>query len=401
MVLAWQRASQHSIRRDRATAPPTVPAAIAEDGCEVVPQFFPGYLPRLAAVNTASAAPPSPTSQRSPHGNGGSASQRRAGSIRLAISTGLVQTKEGQGDPHQQRSGPANQSPHEGRRTSHASTTSSATMMSSTECAPMSKASSCHYAVPHQQQRRPTLYDGNYRAYAEESQASVIAADYLKPSATSLTGGYSATPTPTMSLDEMQPGSYFHRRRGSSVGSGKSGQSVHRSNSGSSGSTLDTVTAVSSSVHRKSTAGHMSSLVRHPFRMARRVRMPLKRNHTTKTVSHNNLTSDDEAESHRLQASRSTSFELVNPEESSRLSGDTSCPTSLAYGKGGYAGSGNRSDGKLPNEILVESIYVAYDDDDEIKIDTRLVSRVRDNGFQLAYLPPRTSTLTVANVPPA
>ncbi|PIA17422.1 hypothetical protein COEREDRAFT_14566 [Coemansia reversa NRRL 1564] len=398
MVLGWQRASQHSIRRGTATAPPTVPEAIAEDGCEVVPQFFPGYLPRLAAVTTTSVAPPSPTSQRSPHGYGGSASQRRAGSIRLAMSTGLVQTKEGLGDPHEQRSGHANQSPREGRRTSHASTSSSATMMSSTEYAPISRATSCHYAAPHQQQRRPTLYEGDYHAYAEERRASVTAADYLKPSATSSTGGYSATSTPTMALDEMQPGSYFHRRRGSSVGSG---QGVNRSNSGSSGSTLDTTTAVSSSMHRKSTAGHMSSLVRHPFRMARRVRMPLKRNHTTKTVSHNNLTSDDEAGSHRLQASRSTSFELANPEDSSRLSGDTPCPTSSAYGRGSYAGSRDRSDVKPPNGILVESIYVAYGDDDEVKIDTRLVPRVRDNSFQLAYLPPRTSTLTVANVPPA
>ncbi|KAJ2795605.1 hypothetical protein H4R20_005824 [Coemansia guatemalensis] len=267
----------------------------------------------------------------------------------------------------------------------------------------MPRAASCHYAVPHyQQQHRPMLNGGDDYAHTGERRASAAAVVHLTPGTTSSTCGHSATPTPTTASDEMQPGSYFHRRRGSSGGSG---QSVHRSNSGSSGSTLSAATAVSPSVHRKSAAGHMSSLVRRPFRMTRRVCKPLQRNHTTKTVSHNDLTSDDEAAgSHRLQPSRSTSFDLVQPGDSSsssRLSGDTPCPTSPAYGKSSYASASDRSAPKLPNEVLVESVHVGYGADGEINIATRLVPRIRDNGFQLAYLPPRTSTLTVANVPPA
>ncbi|KAJ2077696.1 hypothetical protein H4R24_004978 [Coemansia sp. RSA 988] len=395
MVLGWQRVSQHGRQRGTATVLPTIPAAIAEDGCEVVPQFFPGYRPRLAATTATFVIPPSPSSERSPHE--GSALQRRAGSIRLAINTGLVQANGGPGDPHQRRSGSVNQSPREGRCTSHASTASSATIMSPTERAPMPRVASCNYAATQQQQQqhRPMLNGGGEYAYGGERRTSAAAMAHLTPSATSSTGGHSATPTPTTASEEMQPGSYFHRRRGSS------GQSVHRSNSGSSGSTLSTATAVSPSVHRKSAAGHMSSLMRRPFRMTRRVRMPLQRNHTTKTISHNDLTSDDEAGLHRLQSSRSTSFDLVQPGDPSRLSGETPCPTSPVYGKNSYAGCRERSDHKLPNEILVESVRVDYGDDGEVKIATRLVPRVRNNGFQLAYLPPRTSTLTVANVPPA
>ncbi|KAJ2888466.1 hypothetical protein IWW38_004932 [Coemansia aciculifera] len=61
--------------------PSPLPPSIAEDGCEVVPQFFPGY---------SSSMPQSPSARlaQSRHSAAYASSQRRAGSIKLPPSPG-------------------------------------------------------------------------------------------------------------------------------------------------------------------------------------------------------------------------------------------------------------------------------------------------------------------------
>ncbi|KAJ2387393.1 hypothetical protein GGI23_006290, partial [Coemansia sp. RSA 2559] len=118
------------------TAGIPVPETIAEDGCEVVPQFFPGVVPTNALAM-------SPVSRSSPHTtalkidtnvHGGSlyrsaraSSQRRVGSIKAASSAG----SEGAGveESAKDLSGPRSAPPHQGtiapRRSSNGSSISS------------------------------------------------------------------------------------------------------------------------------------------------------------------------------------------------------------------------------------------------------------------------------------
>ncbi|KAJ2477356.1 hypothetical protein IWW47_006212 [Coemansia sp. RSA 2052] len=64
-----------------AGAQPSLPPPIAEDGCEVVPQFFPGY---------HNSVPQSPAARFAPsrHSTSHAISQRRAGSVKLPASPG-------------------------------------------------------------------------------------------------------------------------------------------------------------------------------------------------------------------------------------------------------------------------------------------------------------------------
>ncbi|KAJ2819433.1 hypothetical protein IWW50_005457, partial [Coemansia erecta] len=125
MVFGWQKSPRS--RRPVVTLP-SVPSAIAEDGCEVVPQFFPGYQPRMPAApaTTASAAP----FEKPQHAYEGMRPQRRAGSVRLSATAAAAQTDARPGDRHQQRSASVYPCSLEPRRASCTSTASSATIMS-------------------------------------------------------------------------------------------------------------------------------------------------------------------------------------------------------------------------------------------------------------------------------
>ncbi|KAJ2216325.1 hypothetical protein EV179_001350, partial [Coemansia sp. RSA 487] len=127
----------------RQTAAIPVPETIAEDGCEVVPQFFPGVVPTNvpAIVSPHSASRPPPHTALTIDTNvlhGGqyrsarASSQRRAGSIKAASSAGsdVVGTGESYMDLRGPRSAPPYQSAHEPRRSSNGSSVSSASSAS-------------------------------------------------------------------------------------------------------------------------------------------------------------------------------------------------------------------------------------------------------------------------------
>ncbi|KAJ2157158.1 hypothetical protein GGF46_004702 [Coemansia sp. RSA 552] len=271
MVFGWQLSSRRSSkdsgmgrRKSVMTAPPCIPSAIAEDGCEIVPQFFPGYQPRLPPAMSAPAAAAAAVElwgvekvDEAPR------PQRRVGSIRVAA----VQATRGLDDRQEQ--GSAVVSP---RRESCTSSASSATLLGSPR-----------------------------RIGAAQCGSGDDA--YLD-----------------------------RRRRGS--------QSISRSSSGRSSQTV------------------VASLVQRSRRhMTRRI---LRRHHTTRTVSHNDL------EPERLQPSRSATFSATT---------DTG------------------------PKALVESVHVDCDGNGDMCIAARLVPRARSVAArQMAYLPPRTAALAVVNL---
>ncbi|KAJ2778440.1 hypothetical protein H4R18_004600 [Coemansia javaensis] len=322
MVFGWQKPSQKLRRRappppPPAPPPPSVPPPIAEDTCEAVPQFFPGYEPRMTVV-TAGPAPPSPLSPQSP--------QRRAGSVRLAVDAGAR------------------------RGSALSSASSTATLLSP----PL------HGSMPQHQHQQPS---------AAVRRASTIAS--LQP--------LLAAPVP--------PGEEVLPARYSAVGEGRQG--VTRSSSGSSARTLGG--ASSSSGPR---AVHHALLKRIPlthrsYHLPRRAKPPaaLQRNNTTRTVSHNDL-SADAAETRRLLQSRSTDFGDDDDEGDPAARGGAKAARHCAA-----------AGGTALVRPLVESVYLDCSDADDIKIAARLVPRAHDAGGQLAYLPPRTSALAVANTP--
>ncbi|KAJ2789772.1 hypothetical protein H4R21_006664, partial [Coemansia helicoidea] len=93
MVFGWQR---HSRAQRRAPAPLlSLPTPIAEEPSEMVPQFFPGYQPRMStAFATAVPGTPPPVADASPWPSPGRPAQRRAGSVRLAVDTSMVRTAD-------------------------------------------------------------------------------------------------------------------------------------------------------------------------------------------------------------------------------------------------------------------------------------------------------------------
>ncbi|KAJ2661287.1 hypothetical protein IW148_003440 [Coemansia sp. RSA 1199] len=245
----------------------------------------------------------------------------------------------------------------------------------------MPRSSSCNYPASRNVQKSPQSFDNVEPMSPNVRRASAITVVQYQPSTPSTAVDYSTTPVP----DEMQPGSYFHRRRGSTASHG-----VSRSNSGSS-----TSTAAPSPTLRSTLPKHVNSLFHHAHR---RLRMPLRRNHTTKTVSHNDLMSDDSGQ-HYERALRSSSFAEMPAYQQSipmhptsmRFSTDMPSPKSPAYAGSGIA------DASAPT-TLVESVRVDLDGNGDVRIATRLVPRVHNSaGAQMAYLPPRTSALTVTN----
>ncbi|KAJ2500102.1 hypothetical protein GGH96_002971 [Coemansia sp. RSA 1972] len=245
----------------------------------------------------------------------------------------------------------------------------------------MPRSSSCYYPASRNVQKSPQSFGNVEPMSPSVRRASAITVVQYEPPTPSTAVDYSTTPV----SDEMQPGSYFHRRRGSTTSQG-----VSRSNSGSS-----TSTAAPSPTLRTTFPKHVNSLFHHAHR---RLRMPLRRNHTTKTVSHNDLMTDDSGQLYE-RALRSTSFAEMPAYQQSipmhptsmRFSTDMPSPKSPAY-------AGMVADAAAPT-ALVESVRVDLDGNGDVRIATRLVPRVHNSaGAQMAYLPPRTSTLAVTNV---
>ncbi|KAJ1798298.1 hypothetical protein LPJ59_002588, partial [Coemansia sp. RSA 2399] len=125
----------------RRTAGIPVPETIAEDGCEVVPQFFPGVVPTNALLSPLSSPSPHTTNLRidtNVHGSGSggggqyhnarTSSQRRAGSIKAASSAGSdgICIEENAKDLPGPRSAPPHQGVCAPRRSSNGSSISSA-----------------------------------------------------------------------------------------------------------------------------------------------------------------------------------------------------------------------------------------------------------------------------------
>ncbi|KAJ2383859.1 hypothetical protein H4S02_005101, partial [Coemansia sp. RSA 2611] len=250
----------------------------------------------------------------------------------------------------------------------------------------MPRSSSCHYPAPLAKQR-PALPFGPVD-YSDEllspkvRRASAIPAAQLEP-LTPLTAVSSGTALSV--AGEAQPDSYFCHQHGSG-----GSQGVSRSNSGSSTSTLSETTAVPSPAGRLVLPKHVSSLL---HRTQRRFRLPLRRNHTTKTLSHNDLLSDD-PEQRRLLGSRSTSYaEMPAYQQSIPMQ-----PSSMRFSTG--VSSPNTpacADASAP-QALVESVRVDVDSNGDVRVATRLVPRVHNSiAVQMAYLPPRTSMLAVVN----
>ncbi|KAJ2407761.1 hypothetical protein J3F80_002570 [Coemansia sp. RSA 2526] len=246
----------------------------------------------------------------------------------------------------------------------------------------MPRSSSCNYPASRNVQKSPRSFDNVEPMSLNVRRASAITVVQYQPPTPSTAVDYSTTPSVS---DEMQPGSYFHRRRGSTTSQG-----VSRSNSGSS-----TSTAAPSPTLRSTFPKHVNSLFHHAHR---RLHMPLRRNHTTKTVSQNDLMSDDSGQLCE-RALRSISFAEMPAYQQSipmhptsmRFSTDMPSPKSPAY-------AARIADASAPT-ALVESVRVDLDGNGDVRIATRLVPRVHNSaGVQMAYLPPRTSTLTVTNV---
>ncbi|KAJ2695034.1 hypothetical protein H4R19_005867 [Coemansia spiralis] len=337
MFLGWQRLSRD--HRRRAAPLPSIPTPIVEDPNEMVPQFFPGCQPRMAAV-LAVAVPGSPQPaadelEQHPHGR---MAQRRAGSVQLVVDTAARQS-----------------SPDAWRASFH----STATLVPPPpHGSTLPRAASCHLQAIHQYHwlpetvvappapatRRPSAIAGLPRAPPMASSHSAMTATRSHSAAT------------IVADDECYEGT--------------TGLSVTRSSSGSSSRTLAGAPGPGHRLLRR------IPLIQRSYHLPRRGReLPgLHRNNTTKTVSHNDL-SEDAEDTCRLLPSRSTDFtaELTAPDAKSTL-----FPP-------------------MASKALVESVYLDYSDADDIKLAARLLPPTHNSSTQLAYLPPRTGTLAVTN----
>ncbi|KAJ2345674.1 hypothetical protein GGF43_005162, partial [Coemansia sp. RSA 2618] len=201
--------------------------------------------------------------------------------------------------------------------------------------ATMPRSPSCNYPTSRGVQRSPPFNAAEPLSPKVRRASAVTVIQHQPP-----TPSTAVSATPSVS-DEMHPDSYFYYKRGTAAGQAVSrsssgtatSQSVSRSNSGSS-----TSTAAPSPLLRSALPKHVHSLFHHAHR---RLRMPLRRNNTTKTMSHNDLLPED-AEQHRVLALRSSSFAEMPAYQQSipmhptamRFSTDMPSPKSPAYADG-------------------------------------------------------------------
>ncbi|KAJ2847164.1 hypothetical protein IWW36_003992 [Coemansia brasiliensis] len=394
MVLGWQRAPRRS--REQVVSPPSVPSAIAEDE-EVVPQFFPGYQPRMAAASNAASAAAAQEQIQQKHKD--AVPQRRAGSIRLSINPNVRSVEAHLGD--QQRSS-AHPSPHELRRTSCTSTASSATVMSLPCADGMARSSSCYYPARCQMQRPPPPHDFSYKTEQMPFKPRRASAVVVKSQKEAPQQSEGSLPPPQAAVaneaaDALQPDTCEPRQTDS--------KAVSRSNSSSSTSTLgNTAAAASPLTKRTALPKHITSLLYRSHHGHQRLRKALRRNHTTKTVSNNDLLADELDKQQRWQSMRSASFaEMADYAQSTplrasmmRYSIDVSSPDTPST----FVGDDEAQDG-LESVGVAENVNIGMDGNDDVKIAAWLVPRTRSSSkVQMAYLPPRTSILKVANVLP-
>ncbi|KAJ2452001.1 hypothetical protein EV183_003242 [Coemansia sp. RSA 2336] len=285
MVLGWQIAPRRD--REQQTVTAGVPSVIAEDE-EVVPQFFPGYRPRMTAVSNAAAAAGAQEQIQQKHNS--AAPQRRAGSIRLAINTNVRSVETHSGDRHAQRSSSAHLPPHELRRTS---------------CTDgMTRSSSCYY--PARCQSQTPLHDSSYKMEQLSFEPRRASAVVVKSQ--SQQQSEEAPPTPQTAVAntaaDALPADVY--------GSGQTtSQGVSRSNSSSSTSTLGNTAAAFPPTKRTSLPKHITSLLYRSHHGHHRLRNALRRNHTTKTISNNDLLADELDKQQRWQSMRSVSFDEI------------------------------------------------------------------------------------------
>ncbi|KAJ2524116.1 hypothetical protein GGI11_001046 [Coemansia sp. RSA 2049] len=486
-----------------ATAVP-VPETIAEDGCEVVPQFFPGVVPTGAAAMTPVSKHQTgltidtdvrglPNTHGNQHRSARTSSaspaaslQRRAGSIKAAslslspsLSNGGNSSNAGcadgdSGDLPGPRSAPAHQSAHAPKRSSNGSSISSASTFVILAASPSTQqlqASRLPLAIQRHSVPLPQSHEqaqlnagGTQRskgAFANIShglqnlsmsarmsdemvrrRASAIdfslgpsAADATLTDARPLPADVSPHIVPTAIAialaDEDRPGSYAQRRRGSIHSVRNSVDANDPCSSGSSTATSSTVASpvLSQHMHRDrllSTAHH--HFFHHTNHKTHSPLFRLRRNNTTRTVTHNDLlVGTNPKSSHSLRSSGTTSFRHFPSSDGStgyseyekapwlnvsdpllnaghiyysQTPMSAKSPTFKDYNDTRYQRAWFATDSH-PSPVVVQSpvenAICDLGDNDDTDIASKIVPKIDTVGKQFAYLPPRSKKLSVTN----
>ncbi|KAJ2787934.1 hypothetical protein GGI15_000273 [Coemansia interrupta] len=427
------------------TTPPAVLAVppagpVAEDGCEVVPQFFPGYQTSSAASAGYSRGSPASACFPSPAAGG---AQRRAGSVRVG---GGGSADVGWGGA--------------GRRRSDGSTLSNAEtlvpMHNLPGCAPVFSTqdpmhvSAGYYPAQHPQMQHTSapLRNDRRTGYAT-APAGMLSdthpSDPPSPADTCGSGGYRrASAVILPKAHEYYPphsksivcqysakyhaGSYANRRRGDSIGGCSNGGSSVRSSatvSPASPAELYYDCYASAPMFPALQYCHgqrqLSTIRSNYYADAAKAastapRSALHRNNTTKTVSHNDLALDchvvGTADKRRLSPSRSANFASHAPYSTHHATLLPSTPEGMVIDDipaTAHVTDECRlslSDYKVCQSAVPMATTVSDSNDhpknlDNISTDNadtvNLVSPVTIVVQQRAYLPPRSTILTITN----
>ncbi|KAJ2041846.1 hypothetical protein H4S04_007597 [Coemansia sp. S16] len=372
---------------------------IAEDGCEVVPQFFPGYHNNVPQSPSTAVRFAQNRSSISP-----AVSQRRAGSIKLPSSPGSD-------------SGP--------RRYSNGSSVSSTSTIPThhlqyqhshqTPCYELQAANIAPNAQHYMQGYAPTTPDrlsfasssghsGNRQSVASlpprsRRPASIIVAHSNVP----LSPAAAASPRYSLAMPSVLTtvvpgddilGSYAYRRRGSSIlgnsGTSSSGSSIV---SPALPATPKEFNWPAASVLPQAPAQYSGYTAGH---LAYNHQSSLHRNNTTKTVSHNDLA--DRQGCPTTVMSSAGHIRHLSPSRSATFATSASSPHSYQRHAYGYQSPVRDSS----SCTLVDQTH------DVTMIQRKPESPTRDDidvvvpnvcavGKQIAYLPPRTANLSITN----
>ncbi|KAJ2007846.1 hypothetical protein GGI04_001373 [Coemansia thaxteri] len=433
-------------------APPAhfsaLPPPIAEDGCEVVPQFFPGYRTGVPQTQAPGAGARLVHRHSAPQ-----ATQRRAGSIKLLPQPGRASAPV---DLQPLRSAPACSGAGP-RRLSSGSSVSSSSTLSALQQQQLAHLS--HYepqASPvaansiasggHRQMHAHTTPDRLSHAAGHSDNrlsvaslpartrrpASILVAHSgaaVSPAASprrqlTLHGG--ASPAAVLRSEE-HPGSYSCRRRGSSF---------LGSSSGSSSSASPAMSVTPKEYYWPASMPPPLYASDEVSPAGYRSHQPLHRNNTTKTVAHNELAADHQCCSvvktsagyvRRLSPSRSATFAgaalrhechhrayvCQSPASPADINAgaipsgaaaesryalqssarESSSCTLVAHSMSNAATDTCSLSKQLPDPTcLASACLVGVQDDVDIN-----VPAVNAIGTQIAYLPPRTASLSITN----
>ncbi|KAI9503651.1 hypothetical protein BX070DRAFT_234570 [Coemansia spiralis] len=483
MVFGWQR-SQKSVKNsakspralpasltrhsiDHSSSTPTstgaprrtsipVPDTIAEDGCEVVPQFFPGIpapasstvLPANAqqlSINTSSIESQYLSTRAK------TMSQRRAGSIRVA-SAGVSVAGEELRDLHGPQSAPAYQSAHVPRRSSNGSSISSSSTINCMQTHRTSSSSSSQQhrvntpsvknsasgTSQHGHRLSPTALSSSATALDNKSHRRASAINFSlgdnivssvnnNNNTNNTPSGGVAFAIPATLIGEGCPGSYAQRRRGSIQGARTSIDANSFSSSGS--STAGSSTVASPVLPHYMPSDRFLGAAHHQYYRQSQYRYynplsQLKRNHTTKTVTHNDLligtdtvmegAMGSEVHNRRLTPSHSTSFTAYK--RASQRAMSTNSALRHGHGHMYYSQTASGRISQLLDEDETEATTIQnlspeesvpvvahgtgiskIDLDDDSDIASKIVPSVDTVGTQVAYLPPRSAKLSITN----